>query len=61
MDAGDVLILPQHPRHAVVGEQDFLGFPFVGVEQMFEIVGGLVHVQHQGMMNISHRASPRYR
>ena len=48
------LVTPERLRHAVVGEQNFLGFPFVDIEQVFQVAGRLVHVENQSVVNFMH-------
>ena len=59
MHTGNILIIPERSWHAIVGEQDFPRLPFVMVKQIIEIARRLVHIQHQSVINLLHRASPR--
>lgn len=55
MNAGKVFVAPEGARDAIEGEEDFLGFPFLGVEEGLEVAGGLVEVEDEGVIDGAHR------
>jgi len=50
MNSANVFVICQNAGNPIHREQAFLGFPFVVLQQMFEIAVRLMQVQHQRMI-----------
>ena len=60
VDPREVLVPPQDTRDAVHGEEDLFGLPGVMLQQILEVAGRLVEIEHECVVS-KHRITPVWR